>query len=154
MEIEKARRNGQTDSAFQFDNKTRSFNVNIPVIPLIKDKLSSWTKILAAYDPNRFWIYDTRVAIALCFLDPYEWFIPGNGGRENRIGGVLIEAQAKNQKDSYNEYLSLLRNDQIAPWMRGHYEKQLFMLGGLLEERIGHFTAPKPPVRRDQAGGF
>ena len=153
MEIEKAIRNGQTDSAFQFDNKTRAFNVNIPVIPLIEDKLSSWTKILAAYDPNRFWIYDTRVAIALCFLDPFEWFVPGNGGRENRIGGVLKSSNIGNQKESYAEYLALLKNEQIAPWTRGHYEKQLFMLGGILEERLGQFTAPKPPVRRNQVEG-
>jgi len=45
-------------------------------------RIASWTKILAAYDPQHYFIYDSRVAIALSYIalhlsQPVIWIIPG-----------------------------------------------------------------------------
>lgn len=91
--------------------------------------LASWTKILAVYDPERYWIYDSRVAIALCILvDEYDWFIP-----KRRNDGVCMyfrrqHTNALTAAESYERYLELLCAEDVQN--RSSLEKKLFMLGG------------------------
>ena len=90
--------------------------------------LSSWTKILAAWDPEKYWIYDSRVAIALAMLFPeYNWFIPVR--RNDSIGSYLRKGyigEEMTKQESYAKYLEFL----AAVNKPGSCEKKLFMLGG------------------------
>ena len=105
------------------------------------ENISSWTKVLAAYAPDCFWIYDSRVAIALRFLYPEtNWFIPQAHGvnvqkevseMRNKLNEINKKKKSMTKKLSYLEYYNLL-NTTCSPHERGHYEKRLFMLGGLL----------------------
>lgn len=91
--------------------------------------LSSWTKILAAYDPVKYCIYDSRVAIALKILVPeYDWFIPRR--RRDDVGSFLRKQYVNplTEAESYKKYLDLLSS--VDAQRRGLYEKKLFMLGG------------------------
>lgn len=115
--------------------------------------LSSWTKVLAAYNPN-FYIYDARVALALVFLfntgnarlengQMYNWFIPITPGSRNitrlarEINNGRINRAGANPIDSYRTYLRLLlhQNPQSVFHTASHLEKRLFMLGGRLRDR-------------------
>ena len=91
--------------------------------------VSSWTKVLAAYKPEMFNIYDSRVAAALRFLIPdTRWFLPAP--RENRQ--ALFQYMGRrgqlSQRESYALYMELLHEtgDPLG------YERKLFMFGGLL----------------------
>ena len=93
--------------------------------------LASWSKVLAAYDPQQYYIYDSRVAVALKMLywgdERFHWFIPQ--GRE-LLSVILNKTQESDtQRESYGRYLRLLNATGNAP----HYERQLFMLGDLFE---------------------
>ena len=111
----------------------------------IDDSLPSWTKVLAAYAPDEFCIYDSRVAIALRFLiRDKEWFIPYPYGQNTmaaykELKKIFDKKNWLTPKESYWEYLDLLRN--ASPDNPGKYEKQLFMLGGVLAE----MCATDPP---------
>lgn len=107
----------------------------------IDDSLPSWTKVLAAYAPDKFCIYDSRVAIALRFLiRDKEWFIPEPKGQNTQAAAdALGNDNSLSAEQSYREYLDLLRN--ASPDNPGKYEKQLFMLGGVLAE----MCATDPP---------
>ena len=91
--------------------------------------LASWTKILAAYDPERYWIYDSRVAIALkTLVHEYDWFIPR---RRNDEVGAYFRCQYTNAltaTESYDRYLILLSAVDVRA--SSSLEKKLFMLGG------------------------
>lgn len=58
-----------------------------------EDRSSTWTKILAAYQPGKLFIYDSRVALALSFISlklnaPCFWMIPksrNNNEQENNL---------------------------------------------------------------------
>lgn len=92
--------------------------------------VSSWSKVLAAYDPEQYNIYDSRVAAALRILIPdTRWFLPVPHG-ENRqaLFGYLGRRGQLSQADSYALYLEMLHEtgDPLG------YERKLFMFGGLL----------------------
>ena len=97
-------------------------------------RLSAWTKILAAYDPTRFCIYDSRVAIALRFLFRGDkWFIPDQYNNNNHtIPLAATIGRGTEPEESYRDYLTLLQN--ACPGNPGTYEKKLFMLGGVLTD--------------------
>lgn len=124
---------------FVLANTNTQISYSCPVCT--QTTLSSWTKILAAFDTRRFWIYDSRVAIALSFIYANEhiWFIPGaNNAEANRLRGEIIQARgnnAGNPTDSYRLYLEKMRGIRNGnPVNRRHYEKKLFVLGGLLTD--------------------
>lgn len=93
--------------------------------------LASWTKILAAYKPEEFWIYDSRVAIALRFLNQFlekkyaqqkrgDWYTPvpkkddddgDTSYLQEKIGkGVYTDdSREKQAKRCYQDYCDLLR---------------------------------------------
>lgn len=99
---------------------------------LIDMRLPSWTKVLAAYDPEQFCIYDSRVAIALRFLFRKDnWFIPVS---QKTNAGLLASTMGRGSEpiETYLDYLDLLRN--ASPGNPGTYEKKLFMLGGVLTD--------------------
>ena len=104
--------------------------------------LPSWTKILAAYNPNSYSIYDARVAVALRIVCPdTKWFLPHSSATYNKTAKALIdyfkeqERQEQkqqqeqqqdqlSQRESYDEYLVLLRETGNPV----KYERTLFML--------------------------
>ena len=100
---------------------------------LMDDSISSWTKVLAAYDPKKFCIYDSRVAIALSFLFRNRiWFIPWS--YDNDLTNAIQDNVPEND-NKYQDYLiysELVRNAD--PDNPGKYERKLFMLGGVLKE--------------------
>ena len=90
--------------------------------------LSSWTKILTAYDPDEYRIYDSRVAIALRVVAPdYAWFLPSRRNMDVIKHLKTINPDEETPKDSYDKYLSILPENQEK---RAQCEKALFMLGG------------------------
>ena len=105
--------------------------------------LSSWTKILAAYEPEEYWIYDSRVAIALKTLVPeYDWFIPTR--RNDSVGSFLRNryTNALTEAESYEKYLSLLSG--VDARRRRSCEQKLFMLGGQITINAArHCSNPK-----------
>lgn len=124
--------------------QTSESNLSIdPACPICASNIthpSSWTKVLAAYDPDQFLIYDSRVAIALCVLyEDEKWFIPAPKGNNNNPSQLQILRQklmenrkgkkSLNAHESYKLYLQYLGTVSKPR----HYEKQLFMLGGLLQ---------------------
>lgn len=109
-------------------------NMNDPLT-----RLSAWTKVLAAYDNKRFWIYDSRVAIALSFLyKDINWYIPqanDRNGEHPQLVNIINEINHRREgttilspEDSYCLYLRRMGETQDPC----HIEKQLFMLGGFL----------------------
>lgn len=91
--------------------------------------LSSWSKVLAAYAPKKFFIYDSRVAIALKVLVPeYAWFLPRSrqtDGRRQLTACLRVnDRRAKTQAESYRNYLEILPEGQQL-----ECERTLFMLG-------------------------
>lgn len=104
---------------------------------LIDTRLPSWTKVLAAYDPEQFCIYDSRVAIALRFLFRNDnWFIPSPQRNDARHLANTI-GRGSEPIETYRDYLTLLRN--ACPGNPGSYEKKLFMLGGVLTDMHANF---------------
>ena len=106
--------------------------------------LSSWSKVLAAYDQKNFFIYDSRVAIALnlIYQDPniniperFVWFIPA--GRSILSQVMKQELKEGKATDSYLRYLALLKGSiPDSEWRkRREIEQKLFMLGGYYEFR-------------------
>ena len=91
--------------------------------------LSSWSKVLAAYAPDKFNIYDTRVAVALRILIPgNQCFLPTARGNRERLLQHLGRNGQRSQKDSYAFYMDLLHGTGNPL----RYERKLFMLGGLI----------------------
>ena len=96
-------------------------------------RIAFWSKVLAAYKPGEFFIYDSRVAIALSYIalklddTPCYWIVPMDPGTsirnrsfigfENRSIGDVIQAnqnahhiQVGNDPNScYHLYLELLK---------------------------------------------
>ena len=89
---------------------------------------------------RRFWIYDSRVAIALSFLyaDEYNWYIPlANNAEASDLKDCINNRRgnAGDIEESYRLYLDLLKGmDHGTPERRSSYEKKLFMLGGILTD--------------------
>ena len=91
--------------------------------------LSSWSKVLAAYKPDKFNIYDTRVAVALRVLIPdFRCFLPPARGCRETLIRHLGRVGQLSQQESYTRYMELLHENGDALV----YERKLFMLGGLL----------------------
>ena len=91
--------------------------------------ISSWSKVLAAYRPELYNIYDTRVAVALRVLIPdFRCFLPPARGCREALIRHLGRASQLSQQDSYARYMELLHETGDALG----YERKLFMLGGLL----------------------
>lgn len=101
-----------------------------PVSTQAVTPISSWSKVLAAYDPERYNIYDSRVAAALRFLIPdTRWFLPvPHGANRQALFGHFGRRGQLSQADSYALYLDLLHEtgDPLGS------ERRLFMFGGLL----------------------
>lgn len=110
--------------------------------------LGTWTKVLAAYDPRRFWIYDARVALALRFLhvDNYSWYMPNPYSPyitelvSNSHPNHQLNNDDATALDSYRQYLTLLLSQELNGnhskiRTASHFEKRLFMLGGVLRDR-------------------
>jgi len=131
-------------SAFEFPRTQTIFckiNPLCPVSCTVENdpltRLSAWTKVLAVYDQNRFWIYDSRVAIALSFVDhSVNWFIPSANdqkGKHPQLVNLKRRIEEKrgdslSPEDSYAVYLRRM-GELDKPC---HIEKMLFMLGGFL----------------------
>ncbi len=94
-------------------------------------RLASWTKVLAAYKPGKFCIYDSRVAFALRALMPEEcWFLPPSRKTGNDRYNRLERKGQLSPRESYEKYMRLLE----ATDDRVKYERKLFMLGGVLAD--------------------
>lgn len=97
--------------------------------------IASKSKILAAWEPDRYFIYDARVAIALqkLYFDEYKFSIPTPKTSENRkaeikeITGKL--KQSRGCRVNYREFCEGLRKTGQG----NQLEKKLFMLGGYIE---------------------
>jgi hypothetical protein len=93
-------------------------------------RIASWTKILAAYKPGEFYIYDSRVAIALSYISrelglPCFWRIPSPSEKSKqdnatiheqqkhiafvRFEGSLVKTLKVDNPTCYSLYLSLLK---------------------------------------------
>ena len=91
--------------------------------------ISSWSKVLAAYKPDDFNIYDTRVAVALRVLIPdFRCFLPPARECREMLIRHLGRAGQLSQQETYTRYMELLHENGDALV----YERKLFMLGGLL----------------------
>ena len=131
--INKNKRNaGMFDDRFPKLLKQLDVQEGVLTANVIDARLSSWTKVLAAYAPDKFCIYDSRVAIALRFLfRDKDWFIPNPQGKNVQNTADKL-GKGADPEGSYREYLTLLQNAN--PNDPGKYEKKLFMLGGVLAE--------------------
>lgn len=97
------------------------------------NNIASWSKVLAAYNPDNFFIYDSRVAMALNIIDnECGWYLPEGKGH-NIVFAIIKQnqtgRQVRNKKESYRCYCNSLRGNGGG----ANLERQLFMLGGLLE---------------------
>ena len=102
-----------------------------------KTPFSSWSKVAAAYtfnldDSQKYYIYDSRVAIALNVIIPdYPWYLPEERGH-NIVFALIKNSRKKSEaaKKSYERYCNALRE-------RGgsNLERELFMLGKMLDFR-------------------
>ena len=92
-------------------------------------RLATWTKVLAAYRPGKFCIYDSRVAVALRVVIPEKrWFLPAPRENRSALCEYLGTEGQMTPRESYAQYMRLLQ-ETGAPI---RYERMLFMLGGLL----------------------
>lgn len=103
--------------------------------------ISSWSKLLAACTYNtedinkKFWIYDSRVAIALNIIwktNGYSpcWYMPSSRSKNNAAVIALLEQNSSPDLiDSYKCYCKLLR--KLGPKDALAMEQSLFMFGGL-----------------------
>lgn len=101
--------------------------------------LSSWSKVLAAYtfnlpnnDNGKFFIYDSRVAVALNIIAPeYKWFLPEEYGH-SMVFALIKSSRKKSEpaQESYQRYCQSLRQQGGVA-----LERQLFMLGKILDFR-------------------
>ncbi|MBQ9336597.1 MAG: hypothetical protein IJS14_04785 [Lentisphaeria bacterium] len=92
--------------------------------------IASKSKILAAWNPNHYYIYDARVAIALqkLYFNIYRFYIPTPQGNVDAVREELERSQG--EAVTYPEFCEGLRNTQNGSQL----EKKLFMLGGYIEE--------------------
>lgn len=98
--------------------------------------IASKSKILAAWDPEQYFIYDARVAIALqkLYFDEYKFSIPNPKTGENRkeeikkLTGKLKESRG--DRVNYCEFCEGLKRTGKGNLL----EKMLFMLGGHIEK--------------------
>ena len=123
--------------------------------------LSGWTKVLAAYDNTRFWIYDSRVAIALSFLyRDINWYIPpanDQGGKHPQLVNIINAINSRREgmgttlspEDSYCLYLRRMGETQNPC----HIEKLLFMLGGFLGNKCVDQNNP-PNFDEEKFNGY
>lgn len=96
------------------------------------NNIASWSKVLAAYNPDNFFIYDSRVAMALNIIDnECGWYLPAGKGH-NIVLAIIKQNQTRGQvrtlKESYRCYCESLRQHGGVT-----LERQLFMLGKMLD---------------------
>ena len=115
----------------EYPKKLRALDENEPIGN--EKRLASWTKVLAAYKPKKFCIYDSRVAFALRVLMPEErWFLPlSRKTGKDRYDRLERKGQLS-PRESYKKYMRLLD----ATDNRVKYERKLFMLGGVLSKMV------------------
>ena len=109
--------------------------------------LSSWSKVLAAYDQKNFFIYDSRVAVALNLIyqdqnirinERFVWFIPTGRSILSQVMKQELKEKEEKATESYSRYLALLKEaiPDDSEWKkRREIEQKLFMLGGYYEFR-------------------
>ena len=92
--------------------------------------IASKSKILAAWNPEHYYIYDARVAIALqsLYFNIYRFNIPTPQGNVDAVREELERSQG--EKVTYPEFCVGLSNTGIG----SEWEKKLFMLGGYIEQ--------------------
>ena len=118
-------------SAARYSNAICNLDENDPIGTEIR--LPSWTKVLAAYNPKKFCIYDSRVVVALCVLFPeVKWFLTDSGN--DQVKQIISFMKRKDSErlsapESYKKYMELLNDSKD----KVNLERQLFMLGGLLQ---------------------
>lgn len=99
--------------------------------------LSSWSKVLAAYTfdlpdngDNKFYIYDSKVALALNIIDhEHPWYLPEERGHD--VVFALIKRsrpRSESAETSYERYCSVLRQQGGTA-----LERRLYMLGKMLD---------------------
>lgn len=99
--------------------------------------IASKSKILAAWDPEKYFIYDSRVAIALqtLYFDKYKFHIPNPRIGENRkeqIKRLLGELKkSSGERVDYSDFCEGLRNTECG----SRLEKELFMLGRHIQDQ-------------------
>lgn len=99
--------------------------------------IASKSKILAAWDPNQYYIYDSRVAIALqtLYFKEYKFNIPNPKTGENRkeqIKNLIQELKrSEGTRISYSDFCAGLRNTGNG----SEWEKKLFMLGKHIQDQ-------------------
>lgn len=114
-------------------------------------RISSWSKILAAWKPGVFFIYDSRVAIGLTAVYPdIKWTIPSARGKNSIFGFVSAEIKRETTLDmpsSYCKYLKIIQTlsgctkinfkgfTDLQPKM-AHVEKLLFMIPEMLTYHV------------------
>lgn len=117
-------------------------------------RISSWSKVLAAWKPGTFFIYDSRVAIGLSIVKPdVTWAIPSARGKNCLFGFISTAIErnhALNLPDSYCSYLKFLHQFansntiDLASYpdlqsRMAHIEKLLFMIPEMLIYNIQLF---------------
>ena len=137
-------------------------------------RISSWSKVLAAWKPGTFFIYDSRVAIGLSIVKPdVTWAIPSARGKNSMFGFVsaaIDRNHALDMSSSYCEYLKFLvqlsNSDKIDftsyPDQQSrmeHIEKLLFMIPEMLiynvqlflkDQKLPEFTCNIKPGRNQE----
>ena len=98
-------------SATRYTNAICNLDENDPIGTEIR--LPSWTKVLAAYNPKKYCIYDSRVVVALCVLfHDVKWFLTDSGNEQ--VKQIISFMKRKDPKrlsaqESYKKYMELLR---------------------------------------------
>lgn len=111
----------------EYPLKLLSLDENEPIGDEIR--LATWTKVLAAYKPGKFCIYDSRVAVALRVTIPeIRWFLPAPRENRSALCEYLGTEGQMTPRESYARYMGLLH--ETGEPVR--CERALFMLGGLL----------------------
>ncbi len=85
-------------------------------------RIAFWSKVLAAYKPGKYYIYDSRVAIALSYISrklalPDVWRIPPNS---KKCKGICHFSNHSNP--CYRRYLELLRRLAKKEKIKGRYD--------------------------------
>ncbi len=90
--------------------------------------IASWSKILAAWEPKSYFIYDANVAVALqtLYAGRYLFYLPPSESAavKDYYDNIINNLSGEEQVD-YHDYCEALRLTGNG----NHLEKQLFMLG-------------------------
>ena len=93
-----------------------------------QDGIASWSKILAAWEPESFFIYDANVAAALqtLYAGRYRFFLPPSESKSvKKYYDNTIKKRGEDEQVDYHDYCVALQQTGNGI----HLEKRLFMLG-------------------------